>query len=86
MNHISLGDLAKDRVTGFEGYVYGIARYVTGCDQVLVVPRAKPDGSYTEGHWFDMDRLDKIDDGVKLHATRRDRPGGPATEPAPRGA
>lgn len=32
-------------------------QYVTGCNQALLVPRVKEDGTLAESHWFDEQRL-----------------------------
>lgn len=54
---IKLGDFVHDRVTHFTGFVTGRAEYLTGCVQMLVVPRCGADGAYREGQWFDEQRL-----------------------------
>ncbi len=55
---VNLGDEVEDSITGFRGIVTGIARYITGCVQVLIVPRkgcepAKPGDEC----WIDEKRL-----------------------------
>ena len=47
---------AKDKITGFEGIITGVARYITGCDQYLVQPKAKG-GDHKDALWFDEGRL-----------------------------
>ena len=54
---IQLGMKAKDKITGFEGTITGHARYITGCDQYLLMPQAK-DGKQAEGGWYDEHRLE----------------------------
>ena len=79
--HIKLGDIARDAITGFEGHVYGICHYQTGCDQALLLPPVKDDGTKIDGQWFDVDRLTKVREAKPLpHNTR---PGGPSTETMP---
>lgn len=64
---IELGWTAKDKITGFQGVVTGRAEYLTGCNQLLVVPPLGADGSPREPHWYDEQRLDRIgDDKVTL--------------------
>lgn len=53
---IALGKAYRDGITGFEGTCTGLCAYITGCNQALVVPRAK-DGEAKEGKWFDTSRL-----------------------------
>jgi hypothetical protein len=55
---VQLGDTVKDRITGFQGVVTGRCEYITGCNQVLVVPKIKSDGSFSESVWFDEQRVD----------------------------
>ena len=53
-----LGVTAKDKITGFKGILTGYASYITGCDQYLLAPKAKKDGSVGEGKWYDENRLE----------------------------
>jgi hypothetical protein len=53
---IELGDTVRDRITSFEGVVTGRCAYLSGCNQMLVVPPAK-EGAYRDGQWFDEQRL-----------------------------
>lgn len=45
---IILGDYYHDQVTGFHGTATGIVEYLTGCNQVLLVPRCDEDGKLQE--------------------------------------
>ena len=54
---IEMGQEVKDKITGFSGYVVGICRYITGCDQILVQPKVKKDGEFVESRWVDDMRL-----------------------------
>lgn len=56
---IHLGVKAKDKITGFEGTVTGRCEYLTGCNQVLIVPKSK-DGKAAEGAWFDEQRVEVL--------------------------
>lgn len=53
-----LGYKVKDRITGFTGVVTGQVKYISGCNQALVVPAVDKDGKLVEGQWFDEQRLD----------------------------
>ena len=61
----------RDAITGFEGIVVGVCRYLTGCDTVLLVPTVDGSvkGGEDGGRWFDVDR-------VEVHAQAE--AGGPA--------
>jgi hypothetical protein len=62
---IKVGQLARDKVTGFEGRVTGHADYITGCDQFLLTPQAK-DGDLKDGRWFDEHRLEVVNTAVMV--------------------
>jgi hypothetical protein len=59
-----LGWNVKDKITGFSGRVLGYVRYLTGCNQCLVSPPVDEKGAFQEPHWFDEQRLERIDDSV----------------------
>ena len=80
---IEMGDEVKDTITGFKGVVTGTASYITGCDQALVSPKIKKDGTLTEAHWFDVMRIVCVKaKAVKLEITID--PGGPQQSPPTR--
>ena len=59
-----LGTKVKDKVTGFQGIVTGVTHYLTGCSQALVVPPVDEQGNHKEGHWYDFQRLDRVDESL----------------------
>jgi hypothetical protein len=63
MQKLNLGKKAKDKITGFEGFLTGHANYITGCDQYLIQPSAK-EGEFKDPLWFDESRLEIISDGI----------------------
>lgn len=69
----------RDRITGFQGACTGIARYVSGCDQVYLVPKVGNDNKPAEGAWFDDDRL--IDVESEKRVERTSLKGGPNPTP-----
>jgi hypothetical protein len=58
---ITLGKKYRDQLTGFEGIAVGYCEYITGCNQVLLVPRGNP-SKRSEVEWFDEQRLKHIED------------------------
>lgn len=56
---IKLGATYKDKITGFFGVATGSVRYITGCDQVLISPRAR-NGIKPEAQWFDENRVAQV--------------------------
>ncbi len=78
MNEITLGCVAKDAITGFQGVVVAMAHYLTGCDQACLKPQDLTDaGDTKEGRWFDLEQIEHIGEGPAL-------PGKPAQEAAGR--
>lgn len=73
---IKLGQKAKDKVTGFEGILTGMARYLYGCDQYCIVPPVI-DGKIGDSQWFDEGRIEVIGKGILPEEVRVDKPGGP---------
>lgn len=59
---IDLGWTVRDRVTGFQGVAMGYVQYLSGCNQVLVVPRVDKDGKIQPGEWLDEQRLERVGD------------------------
>ena len=82
-----LGDLVTDAVTGYQGVVVGITRWITGCDQATVQSgKINEQGKLADSHWFDVTRL-RVDTvghvklpGQVMNSTAHaavDKPGGP---------
>lgn len=61
---IQVGMKVKDKITGFAGTVTGVVQYISGCNQALVVPPAREDGSLIGGEWFDLQRLEITNSNV----------------------
>lgn len=72
---VELGVGVRDRVTGFAGMVTGICSYISGCTQVLVVPKCGPDGSFRAGEWFDIQRVERDKMGPVLVLDNSATPG-----------
>lgn len=74
MSKFKLGIEAKDKITGFRGFITGHAEYLTGCDQYIVQPPVMP-GEYIEGHWFDEGRLEMIREAFTPDDVKADKNG-----------
>lgn len=61
---IKLGATYQDLITGFKGVAVGRCEYLTGCNQVLLVPKVKEDGSAGESSWYDEQRMTLCADKV----------------------
>lgn len=55
----ALGATYQDKITGFEGVATGYVQYITGCNQVLLAPKAT-DGVMKESQWIDEQRLEIV--------------------------
>lgn len=54
-----LGKTYRDKITGFEGVATGYVQYITGCNQVLLAPKAA-DGAMKDSQWLDEQRLEVV--------------------------
>ena len=59
MKNIYLGYRYRDKITSFVGTATSHVQFITGCDQLHLQPDTK-DGAFVEGHYFDINRLEKI--------------------------
>lgn len=55
---IELGRTYKDKITGYTGVATGHTTYISGCNQTLLVPKTKADGTGSDGRWFDDQRME----------------------------
>ena len=55
---VLLGQKARDRITGFTGVITGHVAYISGCNQVLLVPQVGKDGKLVDSQWFDEQRVE----------------------------
>ena len=58
----NFGKQGRDRVTGFTGTIAGLVIYAYGCTQYMITPKVDKDGKLQEGNWFDVSRIDIIDE------------------------
>lgn len=61
-----LGQLGRDKITGFTGIIYGVCRYVTGCDTYGLIPKVNDQGIVPDSKWFDEGRIEIIGEGVTI--------------------
>jgi hypothetical protein len=79
---IKLGDLARDRITGFEGVVISRHEYLNGCIRFAVQPRELKEGKPIEPEVFDIEQLELV--AEKQPEMQLTRSGGPMPTPAAR--
>lgn len=58
-----LGRYGEDRITGFRGRITGLVEYLSGCTQLLLVPKVGADGKMPDGQFIDIQRV-KVDETV----------------------
>lgn len=70
MDTIELGDMVQDKISGFKGIANSLAKCLTGCDRVEVVPnKLNKEGKLADGYWFDEYQLKVVKRGVIRPAT-----------------
>jgi hypothetical protein len=81
---IDVGDLARDRVSGFEGIVTGRSVFLNGCARILITPRGLNDkGEPKEAHWFDDLQCERVQTNAYSLGPDR-KTGGPQNDPPAR--
>jgi hypothetical protein len=61
---IKLGDIAKCKVTGFEGAVIGWTSYLHSCDQFTIQPKGVKDGKPIACRTYDVLQLERVGSGA----------------------
>jgi hypothetical protein len=51
----------KDKITGCSGVVVALAQWMHGCNRVLVQPKELKDGVPVKDAWFDVNRVELIE-------------------------
>jgi len=75
---ISLGQKAKDTITGFKGIAVARTEYLQGCRRVGLQPLKLKDGLPQEAQWFDEPQLVSLPS--RKHKRKNDT-GGPGIVP-----
>jgi len=76
-----IGKEVRDKITGFTGICTGHAKYLYGCDQFNIVPKAKPeDTKLGDSYWFDEGRIEIVGNGISAQEVTGNKPGGPNRE------
>jgi hypothetical protein len=71
----NLGKLAKDKVTLFTGIIIGKCEYVYGCAQYGIAPRIDKDGKRMDVEWFDIGRIEIINNGINPEDIKSEKDG-----------
>jgi hypothetical protein len=78
-NEVNLGDVVKDKITGFQGMVIAITHWLNGCIRINVQPQALKDGKPIESECFDIQQIEVVK--AKASPVTK-RPGGPFPKPS----
>ena len=69
-----LGSKLRDTITGFTGIATAKVKYINGCVQYCLTPKAKDNDVRPNGEYFDVQTLEIVDDGVTFEEKKT---GGP---------
>lgn len=78
MREITLGDVARDTITGFEGVVVCISQWLHGCRRLTIQPKALHEGKPIETQSFDEPQCVLVEAAA---SPSRIETGGPRPEP-----
>jgi heat shock protein HspQ len=77
----ALGEIVKDRITGFKGVVVCQSKYLTGCSRYgLLSQELTKEGNPADWCYFDEDCLVSENDNINF---KRQQTGGPVRMEAP---
>lgn len=62
MANVKLGDRVKDTISGFKGIMVSHAKHLHGCDTIGVKPEVLHDGQPIECQWFDILRMELVEE------------------------
>lgn len=77
MKDVVLGNVVKDRISGFSGVVTCRYQWLNGCLRATVSPQELKDGKPIEPHCFDVQQLDLVAEKYSAaHVAPTGTPGG----------
>lgn len=76
--YIELGDVARDKITGFEGVVIANTQWIHGCDRLTLKPQKLKKGIPIPSEGFDRPQLELVQKQAIVAARKT---GGPRPEP-----
>lgn len=72
-----LGQVLKDKVTGFKGIAMARTEYWTNCNHYGLCSQELKDGKPIEWEWLDETRLEEVETAKKIIKTPRKPTSGP---------
>lgn len=76
---INLGDMARDKITGFDGVITGRTEWINGCVRYALQSKTLKDGKILEPEWIDSQQIEIIKPEVVK--TAENPRGGPMKDP-----
>lgn len=77
----TLGDRARDKITGFEGVLTSRAEFLTGCNRYCVQPTELKDGKPIDGIYFDEAQIEIVGEGLQPESVQGDKKGACSQDP-----
>lgn len=71
---IELGDVVRDKITGFTGVAIGRTKWIHGCERITIQPQELKEGKPIDSHTFDLPQLELV---TKAVAETTGKTGGP---------
>lgn len=79
-----LGKKYRDKVLNIEGVATGYCTHLTGCDQICLSFQKEDGSKEVSGHWFDISRIEAVDEKPVGMEKAKSEKGGPQDCPNPR--
>jgi hypothetical protein len=74
---LQLGDVVKDRITGFKGVIVARTDWLNGCVRMTVQPEGVKDSKIADSVTFDVEQLELVKAGKHAPSARS---GGPCED------
>ena len=74
MANIELGDLVRDKITGFTGIAIGRSIWLYGCERIGIEPTVLRDGMPMEVVFFDEQRVETVEDNSPMVSSKTSKP------------
>ena len=78
MSQVNLGDEVRDTITGFEGVVVAVTKWLHGCRRITVQPRTLHEGKVPDTASFDEPQVEVL---KSASVATTGNTGGPSPEP-----
>lgn len=76
--NLTLGCVAKDKISGFTGVVIAITEWLNGCQRITLQPQELKDGKPIDNFTFDAEQVEVV---TPIEAPQPKKTGGPSITP-----